>query len=105
MIERVARALCLEAGLDPDRKFKSSNWGEETSPHEFAWHEFQPAARAAMEAMRDPTEEMVNAALHWQDHCSDVDSLFEQMIGAAIHGESLPPHPMLKLYTRTESVE
>ena len=44
----VARAICLESGLDPDMKFKSSDWSERTAPHELAWHAFQPEARAAI---------------------------------------------------------
>ena len=58
MLEKVCRALCLEAGLDPDRKFKSANWGPETAPHEFAWQEYLPAARAALEAIREPPHEL-----------------------------------------------
>jgi hypothetical protein len=55
-----------------------------------------------LQAIRKPTKAMVNAGLHWQSHCSDVDSLFEQMIDAALHGESLPPHPDLRLYESTD---
>lgn len=61
MIERVARAICNASGIDPDRKYKSSDYSERTSPHEFAWHEFQPEARAAIEAMRNPTEQVADA--------------------------------------------
>lgn len=53
-LERAARALCLADGLDPDRKFKSSDWSEGTAPHEFAWHEYLPKARAVLEAIREP---------------------------------------------------
>lgn len=53
VIEHVARAICNASGIDPDRKFKSSDWSEQTAPHELAWHEFQPEARAALEALRD----------------------------------------------------
>jgi hypothetical protein len=55
-----------------------------------------------LQAIRKPSRAMVNAGLHWQSHCSDVDSLFEQMIDAALHGESLPPHPDLRLYEPTD---
>lgn len=61
MMQRVARAICVAAGLDPDRKFKSSDYSERTDPQEFAWHEFQPEARAALAAMREPAG--VDAAL------------------------------------------
>lgn len=59
MIERVARAICVASGLDPDRPFSSSNYSKETEPQEFAWHEYLPEARAAINAMREPTESMV----------------------------------------------
>lgn len=62
MIERVARAICVSDGLDPDRKFKSSDISDGKAPHELAWHEYQPAARAAVEAMRVPTEAQLEAA-------------------------------------------
>jgi hypothetical protein len=62
MLEKMCRALCLEAGLDPDRKFKSANWGPETAPHEFAWQEYLPAARAALLAIREPDDAMLAPA-------------------------------------------
>lgn len=62
MIERVSRAICVAAGLDPDRHFASSNYDDGTAPHKLAWHEFQPEARAAIEAMRQPTDAMEKAA-------------------------------------------
>lgn len=54
MLEKMCRAMCLTCGLDPDRKFKSSNYGPETAPHEFAWQEYLPEARAALLAIREP---------------------------------------------------
>ncbi|WP_260581169.1 hypothetical protein [Sphingopyxis sp. PET50] len=60
-LERAARALCLADGLDPDRKFKSSDWSEGTAPHEFAWHEYLPKARAVLTAIREPSEGMREA--------------------------------------------
>jgi hypothetical protein len=61
MIERVARAICNVHGIDPDGKFKSSNDGPGTAPHLLAWHDFQPEARAAIKAMREPTPEILAA--------------------------------------------
>jgi hypothetical protein len=40
--ECVARAICLAAGLEPDRKGNSRN---------FRWQEFVPEAKAAIEAL------------------------------------------------------
>jgi len=60
MIERVARALCLTDGFDPD----STDSGvlikgrEGQRPN---WEAFEIPARAAIEAMREPTEEMRDA--------------------------------------------
>lgn len=53
MLEKMARALCLRAGLDPDRKFKSSDYSAATDPQEFAWQEFLPDVRAALLAIRE----------------------------------------------------
>lgn len=61
MLERVARAICMATRIDPDRKYKSSDYSAATAPWEFAWHAFQPEARAAIEAMREPTMEMLEA--------------------------------------------
>jgi hypothetical protein len=44
LVERVARALAAAAGDDPNRY----------------WGEYQDDARAAIAAMREPTEAMVN---------------------------------------------
>lgn len=101
-VERGARAIADCLGEDPDAIDDVPGLAHKRLSR---WRRYAPQAAAVLESIRTPTKAMVNAALHWQDHCSDVDSLFDQMIGAALHGESLPPHPMLKLYTRTESVE
>lgn len=61
MIEKVARAICAAGRIDPDRKFTSSDWGASTAPHELQWHAYQPEARAAIKAMRDPGPELADA--------------------------------------------
>jgi hypothetical protein len=55
MVERVARAICKADGRDPDSDFTSGN---ATFP---AWQAYQSRARAAIEAMREPTEAMIEA--------------------------------------------
>lgn len=40
MRERLCRAACLAAGLDPDRKYSSSSDHPSNAPYEFAWQEF-----------------------------------------------------------------
>lgn len=64
MIERVARAICIEQGFPPDDKYRSSRF-EGCEPREFQWHAFQPEAVAAIEAMREPTEAMAKAGAEY----------------------------------------
>jgi hypothetical protein len=53
MVERVARAICRGVGqVRPDVILTD----------EPAWHQYIYAARAAIEAMREPTPEMLRAA-------------------------------------------
>lgn len=47
---------------------------------------FQEVARAVLEAIREPSEAMIRAGEAWQQHCSDVDTLFSEMVKVAIHG-------------------
>lgn len=60
MIERVARALCVAAGHDPDRTHDIYVEGDPDAG--VAWAGYRREARAAIEAMREPTEAMVDAA-------------------------------------------
>jgi hypothetical protein len=56
MVERVARAMCLDLGVPPD------NWTEdEAGVPVFAWQLEAGTARAAIAAMREPTEAMIEA--------------------------------------------
>ena len=51
MVEKVARAICADLGLDADARHLAL---DET---EFrGWNQFENAAKAAIEAMREPTE-------------------------------------------------
>ena len=57
MLERVARALCAAAGFDPEDKFGPDE-------HTFlGWTFYVPDAEKAIEALREPTEEMLRAAI------------------------------------------
>lgn len=71
-LERAARALHEALGLD---------W-----PYVYDDVAMKELARAVLTAIREPSEEMVKAGEAWRAHCSDVDSLFEEMIDVAIHG-------------------
>lgn len=73
MIEKVARALCKQAGVDPDIKLgigmpqlvsPINGSGFVIPPEELqfvAWTYFISAAHSAIEAMREPTKEMLNS--------------------------------------------
>ena len=50
--------------------------------------QFEGAARAALEATKGPTEEMIESACVADDHCtppSVCESIFNAMIDAALH--------------------
>lgn len=51
LVERVARAMCLDLGIPPD------NWSEEDGIRTYAWQKEASTAVAAIEAMREPTNE------------------------------------------------
>ena len=53
MVERVARALCWSNGMEPDKSLGGD--GEN-----FLWMEYVPQASAAIAAMREPTEAMLD---------------------------------------------
>ena len=55
MVERVARAICLADGEDPDERCE--DWMQEFS----GWRGYVESARAAIAAMREPTEAMLEA--------------------------------------------
>ena len=58
--------------------------------------EYLDEARALLDDLRDPTPQMINAGEAWRSHCSDTDSLWTEMVHAALHPESYPaePHPL-----------
>jgi hypothetical protein len=67
MVERVARAICEAERMNPDDKLGG-------------WRHWQDAARAAIEAMREPTEAMRFAV--WFDqykHCGGSDKEAEML--------------------------
>lgn len=75
MAEKVARAICLAAQLDPDRKGNATRW---------RWQEFLPEARAAVEAMQEPTEKMRRAMEEDIDWDGDAVRAYQAGIGAAL---------------------
>lgn len=65
MIETVARALCVAAMYDPDSCVQGSG-GTGAVPdvcHRHKWQDYEPLAIAAIKAMGEPSEAMIEAAL------------------------------------------
>ena len=80
MVERVARAICTASGVDPDI-VHTDKFGEKL----VCWIHFEPQARAAIEAMREPTRVMVYAGdLEGGGHYSFAKLVFQAMIDAAL---------------------
>lgn len=75
-MELAARALCRLDGLP-------ENATMEGRP---LWENYLPEVRAVLTAIREPSEDMVAAGEAWRTHCSDIDTLFGEMIKVAIHG-------------------
>ena len=52
MVERIARAICVASGQDPDFDYdpRGISFGDD-----IRWKLYVPKARAAIEAMREPT--------------------------------------------------
>lgn len=89
MVERVARALCTARGLDPDRVSSIGNSRDDGGPEASvalpAWMNFRAAARAAIEAMREPTLRMICEVQKKEDVCAiDLERPWRFMIDAAL---------------------
>lgn len=88
MREKIARALCDDT---------LSRWRSPIALHAEPWREFLPAADAVLDAMREPTEDMVVAGII-ERHGSETPeawklataNIFTAMIDAALAGSPLP---------------
>jgi hypothetical protein len=84
MVERVARALCEQSYAKSDEKLPWY-WHSETSDERDEW---RAMARAAIEAMREPTDRMCNSgAAKWDDDwCTETNALnmWQAMIDEAL---------------------
>ena len=78
MIERVARAICVAHGDDPDHF--DPVW------QEFTWVLYEPHAQAALSAMKDPTDEMHEAGYNITEEDMTVE-IWKAMIEAAEAGK------------------
>lgn len=99
MIERVARAICLSEGLDPDFNYDPNGLGT-IAGNDVRWKFFVADAKYAIEAMREPTEVMLDA--YWLNtgeskemrirvHSTAV-RYFKAMIDAALQTEIASPN-------------
>lgn len=82
LIERAARRLCIEDGVDPD--LPCPGLGRiipvgETWP---AWRVRERMVRAVLEEIREPTEAMVDAG--WGTRNDDPHGCWRSMINAAL---------------------
>ncbi|ASQ11852.1 hypothetical protein CDO22_17820 [Sinorhizobium meliloti] len=80
MVERVARALCVNEGENPDSPTPHN-------PHvDFVWQYYRGPARAAIEAMMEPTDAMLDAVADEEDR----RGIPSGVIGALIAEEAWP---------------
>ena len=82
MIERVARAICWANGMDPDLTLGGDG-------KNFLWREYVSQARAAIEAMREPTKAMTESGAYGSGEDSENAALgaWGAMIAAALSEE------------------
>ena len=97
MVEKVARSLCAHEGCNPDKIVPSQDatnvfygvggsvkvvrhWAE---PHPL-WQHFENAANAAIDVLREPTEEMKSAGNPVRADQNMAIDVWEAMIDAAL---------------------
>ncbi len=73
LVERVARAMFVVESDDPD----------DPGVWEYAAENYRALARAAIEAMREPTEAMIDAGAIYAD-CNGAHGAWQAMIDAAL---------------------
>ena len=77
MIERVARTLCMQ--LQIDEGFSAESAARAATSN--MWKNYRNAARMAIEAMREPTQAMLQAL----NNCGgDTDAIWPAMIDEAL---------------------
>lgn len=94
MIERIARALCRDDGLDPDSDWTAGKAAYRDLPQEMKamWSCYEPKARLAIEAMREPTDAMEQAFLRACDLSGAClwKTAYRTLIDAALEGPPIP---------------
>lgn len=93
MIERVARALCRQYMIDDGYSIEQADHAAD-SP-DGMWRNFRDAARAAIEAMRVPTADMLFGepcqTADGKSYMAPVMEIWPKMIDAALKGTPSAP--------------
>lgn len=88
MLERVARAICKQQNLDPDKLIDLPHPSGVGIKRVHTWRMGIPVARAAIEAMREPTVGMADAGHQGEVDLSDDDPtpirVWRAMLAAAL---------------------
>lgn len=76
MIERVARAMCAEVerwtdATEPQPVWKTLGFASREAFVDNAWPNYASQARVAIEALREPTDDMIAAGIAEADECTD----------------------------------
>lgn len=78
MIEKICIAMCKEEGIDPHAWFNDN----------FGWMTYEHLAIAALNAMKEPSDEMYKAIDEAEEICGNVEisnlKAFELMLNAAL---------------------
>lgn len=81
-VKQVARGICKARGDDPDELVR--NWHGREAQFIPRWMSWRTEARAALAAMRTPTEAMVEAMFRATQDQANLVEMFESAIDAAM---------------------
>jgi len=89
LVERVARALCTESGMPPDYIHYEGGLIAPDQPFvpkdpKPNWTRFVKEARAALSAMREPTDAMLDAGWKGFGEGEECEPVWQAMIDAAL---------------------
>lgn len=85
--EEIARAICVADGWDPDSPFFECPGAPGTEREALQWETYLAHAGAVLDALKEPTEEMVLAACEGLELPSHRRRIFRAMIQAAKDGK------------------
>ena len=77
MIEKIARAIAKERGIDPDKAIVTyeARGGILLPREQYEWPTLLREARAAVTSMREPSEAMIEVAYGARDHGAWADMI------------------------------